>query len=64
VGDKDTGFRYLRVRGKELEWEAALDRIERLAIPPGWTDVHRSLAYLVNAARRHDGGARLVAPRG
>jgi len=40
VGDKDTGFRYLRVRGKELEWEAALDRIERLAIPPGWTDVH------------------------
>ncbi len=40
VGDKETGFRYLRVRGKELEWGAALDRIERLAIPPGWTDVH------------------------
>jgi DNA topoisomerase I len=40
VGDKDAGFRYLTVSGKELEWDAALDRIERLAIPPGWTDVH------------------------
>jgi DNA topoisomerase I len=40
VGDKDSGFRYLRVGGEELTWEAALDRIERLAIPPGWTDVH------------------------
>jgi DNA topoisomerase I len=39
-GDQDTGFRYLRVGGKELEWDAALARIERLAIPPGWTDVH------------------------
>jgi DNA topoisomerase I len=40
VGDRETGFRYLRTGGKELEWDAALDRIERLAIPPGWTDVH------------------------
>jgi DNA topoisomerase I len=42
VGDKEAGFRYLRVGGQELEWDAALDRIERLAIPPGWTDVHIS----------------------
>lgn len=40
VGDKEQGFRYLRTSGKELEWDAALARIERLAIPPGWTDVH------------------------
>jgi DNA topoisomerase I len=40
VGDKETGFRYLRTGGKELEWDAALARIEGLAIPPGWTDVH------------------------
>jgi DNA topoisomerase I len=40
VGDKDSGFRYLRVGGVELTWDAALERIERLAIPPGWTDVH------------------------
>jgi DNA topoisomerase I len=40
VGDKDTGFRYLRVSGEELMWEQALERIDRLAIPPAWTDVH------------------------
>jgi DNA topoisomerase I len=40
VGDKESGFRYLRAGGEELVWEAALERIERLAIPPGWTDVH------------------------
>ena len=40
VGDKDSGFRYLKVDGDELVWEAGLDRIDRLAIPPGWTDVH------------------------
>jgi DNA topoisomerase-1 len=40
VGDKDTGFRYLKVDGDELVWEAGLDRIDRLAIPPAWTDVH------------------------
>lgn len=40
VGDKDTGFRYEKVDGGELVWEAGLARIERLAIPPGWTDVH------------------------
>jgi DNA topoisomerase I len=40
AGDKDSGFRYLRVGGEELTWDAALDRIERLTIPPGWTDVH------------------------
>ena len=40
VGDKDAGFRYLKVDGEELVWEAGLERIERLAIPPGWTHVH------------------------
>ena len=40
VGDKDSGFRYLKVDGDELVWEAGLDRIDRLAIPPAWTDVH------------------------
>lgn len=40
VGDKDSGFTYLKVDGGELVWEAGLERIDRLAIPPGWTDVH------------------------
>ena len=40
VGDKEKGFRYLKVSGGELVWEAGLDRIDRLAIPPAWTDVH------------------------
>jgi DNA topoisomerase I len=40
VGDPETGFRYVRVRGEELTWEAGLARIEKLAIPPGWVDVH------------------------
>jgi DNA topoisomerase I len=40
VGDKENGFRYLRVDGKELTRDAALERIDRLAIPPGWIDVH------------------------
>jgi DNA topoisomerase-1 len=40
VGDKESGFTYLKVDGGELVWEAGLDRIDRLAIPPGWTDVH------------------------
>jgi DNA topoisomerase I len=40
VGDKDTGFRYLGAGGRELAWEVALERIRRLGIPPGWTDVH------------------------
>ena len=40
VGDNESGFRYLKVDGRELMWEAGLERIARLAIPPGWTDVH------------------------
>lgn len=40
VGDKDSGFAYLKVDGDELVWEAGLERIMRLAIPPAWTDVH------------------------
>ncbi|HUG39816.1 MAG TPA: hypothetical protein VMM12_04990 [Longimicrobiales bacterium] len=39
-GAGDEGFRYVKVDGAELTWEAALARIERLAIPPGWTEVH------------------------
>ena len=37
--DDGEGFRYLKVDGDELTWEAGLARIERLAIPPAWTDV-------------------------
>lgn len=40
VGDKESGFTYRKVDGGELVWEAGLERIERLAIPPAWTDVH------------------------
>jgi DNA topoisomerase-1 len=40
VGDTESGFRYIKVSGGELVWEAGLERIDRLAIPPGWTDVH------------------------
>ncbi len=40
VGEKDSGFRYEKVGGGELVWEAGLARIDRLAIPPAWTDVH------------------------
>lgn len=40
VGEKETGFTYVKVDGEELVWEAGLDRIDRLAIPPAWTDVH------------------------
>lgn len=34
------GFRYLKVDGGELVSETAIARIERMAIPPAWTDVH------------------------
>jgi DNA topoisomerase I len=40
VGDKDEGFRYLGAGGKRLTGARSLERIERLGIPPGWTDVH------------------------
>ena len=40
LGDKESGFTYAKVGGGELVWEAGLDRIDRLAIPPGWKDVH------------------------
>ncbi len=40
VGSPEEGFRYLRVRGGELAWEAGLERIRSLAIPPAWSDVH------------------------
>ncbi len=40
VRSSDDGFRYLKVDGKPLVSESALARIEELAIPPAWTDVH------------------------
>ncbi len=39
IGD---GFRYRTVRGGELRSKRALRRIEALAIPPAWTNVHIS----------------------
>lgn len=40
VGGKEAGFRCLKVNGKPLASERALQRIAALAIPPAWTDVH------------------------
>ncbi|HUH13703.1 MAG TPA: hypothetical protein VMK65_11360, partial [Longimicrobiales bacterium] len=41
-GSPDKGFRYLSVRGKPLRSATALARIEAMAIPPAWEDVHIS----------------------
>lgn len=38
-GSPEKGFRYLKVDGKPLRSKAALGRIERLAIPPAWSNV-------------------------
>lgn len=35
-----SGFRYLKVDGRPLTSESGLKRIESLAIPPAWTEVH------------------------
>jgi DNA topoisomerase I len=40
AGTPEEGFRYLRADGRALARQDSLRRIERLAIPPGWTDVH------------------------
>lgn len=40
VGSPDAGFRYVKVDGEPLVWDAGLERCESLAIPPAWTDVH------------------------
>lgn len=40
TGSREQGFRYLKVDGRPLASEASLRRIEALAIPPAWTDVH------------------------
>lgn len=40
VGCKENGFRYLRVGGKPLTSPTALRRIESMAIPPAWEEVH------------------------
>jgi DNA topoisomerase I len=39
-GAPQEGFRYVRVGGEPLHAEHALARIDRLRIPPAWTDVH------------------------
>jgi DNA topoisomerase I len=39
-GSPRDGFRYLRADGRPLARQDSIRRIERLAIPPGWTDVH------------------------
>jgi DNA topoisomerase-1 len=39
VGTPEEGFTYLRLDGRPLRDRAALARIRRLAIPPGWTEV-------------------------
>lgn len=41
-GSAKRGFRYTKVGGGILVDKAAIRRIERLAIPPAWTDVHIS----------------------
>lgn len=40
TGTREQGFVYLKVDGDPLTSGAALRRIDRLAIPPAWTDVH------------------------
>jgi len=40
TGTPEDGFRYLKVDGKPLRSEGARRRIERLTIPPAWTEVH------------------------
>jgi DNA topoisomerase I len=42
VGNPRSGFRYTGVQGRRLTSPATLERIERLVIPPAWTDVHIS----------------------
>lgn len=39
IGTPEEGFRYLKVDGSLLASTVALQRIESLAIPPGWTEV-------------------------
>jgi len=39
-GTPQEGFRYLRTGGRPLRAAHALERIDRLRIPPAWTDVH------------------------
>jgi DNA topoisomerase-1 len=41
-GSPERGFRYEKVDGTRLESAAALGRVEALAIPPAWVDVHIS----------------------
>ena len=39
-GSKTAGFRYEGADGRVIRDPAALERIDRLRIPPAWTDVH------------------------
>ncbi|MEJ7653679.1 MAG: hypothetical protein WKH64_10235 [Chloroflexia bacterium] len=41
-GDKVGGFQYSNARGEPIRGKSHLARIERLAIPPAWTDVRIS----------------------
>ena len=41
-GSPEKGFRYVSVSGKPLRSTSALARIQAMAIPPAWTDVHIS----------------------
>jgi DNA topoisomerase I len=42
VGDAESGFHYIGANGRELTAARTLQRIQALAIPPAWTDVHIS----------------------
>ena len=42
AGTPETGFEYLRANGKPLRSKGSLARIQRLRIPPAWTDVEIS----------------------
>ena len=40
LGSKRTGFRYVDETGRPVRDRRTLDRIDRLRVPPAWTEVH------------------------
>lgn len=59
VGNPEKGFSYLRTNGKPLRSRSALKRIDRLAIPPAWTDVEiATTAGAKVQATGYDGAGR------
>lgn len=60
TGSPEEGFRYLKVDGRPLESRTALARIDAMAIPPAWTDVHVSPTPRrpIQAWGRDDAGRR------